>query len=252
MPEIILGTLRIPTFFLVISLSLSFLLVYLSKRVDQFGKERKFTFDLAILIMVAAFLGGRLMHVFYEEWDYYFKAPIQILYFWNGGFVFFGGMIASWLAAWSFCRLRKKSFTEWADFFTPLLSLSHALGRLGCFFAGCCYGSTCFLPWAVETRHPTALYMVLGELIIFVYLLFAEKRVRPKGQLFMMWVFLHSCLRFYVEFFRADFRGDFYNLPLLGRLSISQLICLGFVLISAAYIILSSESLKKLYNRRPS
>ncbi len=264
MPEIVLGSIRISTFFLVVSLSLSFLLVYLSKRVDQFSKDRKFAFDTAILLMVSGFLGGRLMHVFYEEWDYYLKDPVQIFSIWNGGFVFFGGLIASWPTAIIFCRIKKKNFFEWADFFTPIISLSYALGRIGCLFAGCCYGSTCFLPWALDGRHPTVPYMILGEVLIFSYLIFIERRSRikalvaiseklpnktVKGQLFMTWVFLHSSVRFYVEYFRADFRGSFYNLPLAGHVSISQVICLSLISLSVGYFILSSERLRKLYNR---
>lgn len=250
MPEIVLGSIRIPTFFLVISLSLSLLLVFLSKRVDQFSKNRKFAFDLAIILMAAGFIGGRLMHVFYEEWDYYAKDPWQILSVWNGGFVFFGGLIFSWVAAVIFCRLKKESFFEWADFFAPLLSLSHALGRVGCLFAGCCYGSTCALPWAIEGRHPTVAYLIVGELLIFTYLLFAERRSYSHGNQFMTWVLLHSLLRFYVEYFRDDFRGGFYSLPLAGEVSVSQIICLGLIFISLIYFIWSSGRLSKLYNRR--
>jgi phosphatidylglycerol---prolipoprotein diacylglyceryl transferase len=251
-PEIVVAGIHIPTFFLVISLSLSLLLVLLSIRVDRFNRNRKIAFDLALLMMAAGFLGGRLMHVFYEEWDYYFKDPVQILYFWNGGFVFFGGMIGCWLVAAIYSRIKKVEFTDWADFFTPILSMSHALGRLGCFLSGCCFGRYCEVPWSVAGRHPTALYLIFGELTIFSFLIWFEKKRPARGNLFMSWVLLHSVLRFFVEFYRDDFRGNFVNFPLFGHLSISQLICLFFILISAGYIIASSESLKKLYTRPPS
>ncbi|MBC7741645.1 MAG: prolipoprotein diacylglyceryl transferase [Bdellovibrionaceae bacterium] len=258
-PEIVLGAIRIPTFFLVISLSLSILLVFLSKRVDQFGKSRTHAFNLALILMAAGFIGGRLMHVFYEDWAYYRADLVQILFFWNGGFVFYGGMLACLAAAWLYVKFQKLNFFEWADFFTPLLSLSHALGRVGCLLAGCCYGSMCLLPWALDNRHPTALYLIGGELIIFAYVRWCERavikgsaKIPPRGQLFIKWVFLHSLLRFEVEYFRDDFRGHFFTLPAFGSISISQMICLIFMMLAIVYFIVSSEWLKKLYIRPPS
>lgn len=231
-PVIQLGTLQIPTFFLVISLSLSCVLFFLSYRVDQFSKDRKIAFDISLLIMASSFIGGRLMHVFYEEWDYYQANPKLIFYFWMGGFAFFGGLILSLIVGLIYTRYRKISFLEWADFFTPIASLGHALGRLGCFLSGCCFGTQCSLPWAYAGRHPTALYLVVGEFIIFLLLLLFEKRQVYKfpGGLFVKWLLLHSLLRFNIEYFRDDFRGLFIKFPLLGDLSISQLISLVIII----------------------
>ncbi len=248
-PFLQLGSLQIPTYFLVLSLSLSALLYFLSYRVDQFSKNRKTAFDISLLLMAAGFIGARLMHVFYEEWDYYKADPLLIFHFWNGGFVFFGGLIACLISGYVFARYRKINFSEWADFFTPLFSLAHALGRLGCFLAGCCFGSSCALPWAYAGRHPTALYLVGGEFLIFLFLLFLEKKQLCKkfsvkkisGGLFMLWLLLHSVLRFNVEFLRDDFRGAFLSFPLLGALSISQVISLviifGCLLIMVGYLL---------------
>ncbi len=258
-PEIVLGSVHIPTFFLVISLTLSLLMVFLSSRVERFGKSRAHAFNLALLLMAAGFIGGRLLHVFYEELSYYKADPIQVFYFWNGGFVFYGGMLACWLVGWLYCRIQKIDFLEWADFFAPLFSLSHALGRIGCLLSGCCFGAMCVLPWSIQGRHPTALYLILGELIIFIYLLHRERTALlqnrgplQRGHQFMRWVFLHCLLRFEVEYFRDDFRGQFFTLPVMGTLSISQVICLLFMITAAAFFIVSFGSSKKLYTRPPS
>ncbi|MEQ1721922.1 MAG: prolipoprotein diacylglyceryl transferase [Pseudobdellovibrio sp.] len=236
-PNLYIGAFQIPTFFLVISLSLTALLFLLSYRVEHFSANRKLAYDIALLMMVSGFIGGRLLHVFYEEWDYYAKDPIQMLYFWNGGFVFLGGLITCLITGFIYARYKKISFGEWADFFTPLFSLAHALGRLGCVLAGCCFGSVCFLPWALDGRHPTALYLAVGEFFIFLMMLtFESKKVyKVKGFLFAKWLLLHSLLRFNVEYFRDDFRGLFFNVPLLGSLSISQLISLVIILVCIGY-----------------
>ncbi|MGZ3690813.1 MAG: prolipoprotein diacylglyceryl transferase family protein, partial [Pseudobdellovibrio sp.] len=97
MPIVDFGSIHIPTFFLVISISLSCLLVILSNRVDLFHKNRKIAFDLAIIIMVSGFVGGRLLHVFFEEWDYYSQDLMRIFEFWRGGFVYFGGMFTAFI-----------------------------------------------------------------------------------------------------------------------------------------------------------
>ena len=245
-PFIYLGSLQIPTFFLVISLSLSCLLFLLSYRVDSFSKNRKLAFDISLLLMASAFIGGRLMHIFYEEFDYYRANPEQVLYFWNGGFVYFGGLILCAISGFVFARYKKINFLEWADFFTPLFSLSHALGRIGCFLSGCCFGSQCLLPWAYAGRHPTALYLALGEFFIFILLLLMEKKQSYKfsGSLFVKWLMLHSLLRFNVEYFRDDFRGLFIKFPLLGSLSISQIVSLVIILVSLSFFFYRTKTAK--------
>lgn len=248
-PILDFGFFQIPTYFLVISVSLSGLLIYLSDRVDHFHVDRKQAFNLALLLMVFGFLGGRLFHVFYEEFSYYKKDPLQILYFWNGGFVFLGGLLAAWPAAWIYCKNKQLPFLEWADFFAPLLSLAHAFGRLGCILSGCCFGQFCELPWAVAGRHPTAIYLLLGELFIFFILITLEKiqiqtKISNPGQLFFKWIFLHSLLRYIVEFYRDDFRGVFIHMGILGSISISQTISFALMILSAGFFI-------KKWLRRP-
>ncbi|MBY0553691.1 prolipoprotein diacylglyceryl transferase [bacterium] len=240
-PYISIGSLQIPTFFLVISLSLSALLVFLSYRVEQFSKNRAQAFDIALMLMLSGFVGGRLMHVFYEELNYYLINPWQILAFWNGGFVFLGGLISCLITGTIYARIKKISFGEWADFFTPLFSLAHALGRIGCFLSGCCFGSICFLPWAYSGRHPTALYLAVGEFVIFlVLLLFEGKKAMPtKGSLFVKWLLLHSLLRFNVEYFRDDFRGLF-----IFGLSISQIISLIIVVFCVSFFVKDAKRSK--------
>lgn len=244
-PIIDFGTLHIPTFFLVISLSLSGLLVALSKRVDLFLKDRKAAYDIAIIIMLSGFLGGRIMHIVFEEWEYYAMQPSRMIEFWNGGFVYFGGLISSFLACIAYCKIKKLKFLDWADFFTPLLSLSHAFGRIGCLLSGCCFGVACDLPWALDGRHPTVLYLFFGEIAILFVLLGYEqaKHKMPSGHLFAKWILLHSVLRLNVEYFRNDYRGDFYNIPPFGQISISQIISLIFIVISTSFFV--SESRKR-------
>jgi phosphatidylglycerol:prolipoprotein diacylglycerol transferase len=116
------------------------------------------------------------------------------------------------------------------DIMAPSLALGQALGRMGCFFAGCCYGKTCDLPWAVTfTRpdtlapigipiHPTQLYSALSNFIIFLFLFSFRKKKKFEGQLFWSYVFLYGVTRSIIEIFRGDFRGEL----VFNVLSISQ------------------------------
>lgn len=242
MPFIRIGHFLIPSFFAVISFGLSALLFFVSVRVEQLKKNRKIAFNIVLILMIAGFLGGRIFHIIYEEPAYYLESPWQVFAFWNGGFVFFGGLILSWLSVWSYCKWQKLTFLDWADFFAPVLSLGHAIGRLGCTMAGCCFGSYCSLPWAVDGRHPAPLYLMLAELCIFTLLMLLELLDRKKkfiprpGFLFFLWLLLHCTVRFFVEYIRDDFRGSFWPVPGFGDLSVSQLISLILMLISIVQI----------------
>lgn len=242
-PQISFLSLQIPSFFLVISLSLTFLMFWLSKRLDsEIGANfnRKIAFNLALLIMVSGFWGARLLHVFYEEWSFYAEYPIHIFKFWNGGFVYFGGFIAALLFAIIYLKKCKENFIQWADFATPLLSASYDLGRIGCFLEGCCYGKYCELPWAVAGRHPTQLYMAFGEFFILSLLLLIERRKPFDGYLFFKWLLLHSLFRFSFEYFRDDERGA----NILG-LSISQSICFVIIIVSIIYLLRKYFTLRR-------
>lgn len=226
-PFINLGFIQIPTFYLIISFSLCLSILWFgySKHPENKNKENTQTFgyDLLLIILISGFFGARLFHIIYEEPEYYSLFPLETIKFWNGGFVYYGGFLASLAASYIFIRLKKESFLVWADFLTPFLSLTYMLGRLGCFFEGCCYGKSCALPWAIHNQHPTQLYMFFSELLILSFIIYIEKKKFKKtladGFIFMTWLVLSSSARFVIEFYRADDRGTF-----IAGLSISQII----------------------------
>ncbi len=213
------------------SLDLFVVLSLLSARVEKFKTfDRKIAFDLALIIMVFGFIGGRLLHVIYEEPSYYARFPLQIFQFWNGGYVYFGGMLSALIAAQIFLKRKNENFLIWADFMAPVLSLVYALGRISCFFEGCCYGKACTLPWAVQGLHPTQLYMILAELLVFSYVV--KMKSETPGRIFFTWLALHGFCRFVIEFYRNDDRGF-----MLGNLiSISQIISLVLIALSLYFL----------------
>lgn len=230
------GTFFVPTYLLVISFTYCLSLIWADRRAARFNRSRALTLDIALMIMIGGFLGARLFHVLYEAPEVYFENPVRIFKFWEGGFVFYGGFLGALLTSSIFLKIKKESFWQWADFYAPILALGYALGRIGCFMNGCCYGETCDLPWAVEfhtpglpigPRHPTQLYATFFELVTLTILLFTEKtkwlKQKRFGTLFCLWLALHAIGRLVMEAFRDDFRGPEFGLSISSWLSLTLL-----------------------------
>ncbi len=243
--------LKLPTYLVLCSLAYCLCLFWLVPRAKKLNYNITTALDLSLVIMVTGFLGARLLHIIYEEPQYYLDHPSQIYKFWQGGFVFYGGLIGVLFGCYLFLKLKKESFLKWADFFAPMAPLGYAVGRLGCFFKGCCYGKICDLPWAVHfphilphglSRHPTQLYVVLWEVILLFLILKLEKtKTLKRGGLLFFWLLLHSSGRIFMEFMRDDPRGD-----MIMGLSVSTWISFLLILFSSWFLLFYKPSRKKL------
>ncbi len=221
LPWIKMGFLNIPTYFFVISLSCCLCVFWFYRRCRSFGLSQEKGMDLGLILLVTGFIGARLVHVFFENPSHYLSHPVEIFYFWQGGFVFYGGALLAYLSVFVFIKKSKLNFWPWHDVLAPVLALGYALGRLACFLVGCCYGKLCELPWAfplkqmdlhsgkveVLLRHPTGLYASTLEVCTLFFLLWFETRKTKPGQVFLIWVLCHSVNRFIMEIFRDDPRG---------------------------------------------
>lgn len=191
--------------------------------------------DLALMMMIGALLGGRLLHVLWEEPQYYLENPWAFLKIWQGGFVFYGGLFGAFALAAGWCFRNKQNLLIWLDFFAPVMAFAYAFGRIGCFLNGCCYGRICDLPWAIDGKHPTQIYAFALELVNLATLLWWEKRPhRRSGSVFYLWLALHAIGRLVVEAFRADDRGP---MPL------------GFSVSSWISLLLLSFAISRMKNR---
>jgi phosphatidylglycerol---prolipoprotein diacylglyceryl transferase len=177
--------------------------------------------DLFFVVMVCGILGARLLYVLINIEEFQSNL-LDIVKIWKGGLVFFGGFIGGVAGSVVLIRMKKLSFFKTADSISPGVALGHAIGRLGCFFAGCCYGRQCDLPFAVKFTHPdslaplhmflhpTQIYMAASNLALFFVLVWIQKHKRFHGMVFLSYVMIYSVFRFIIEFFRGDFRGDFF------------------------------------------
>ena len=218
--------------------------VWFSKRNARFyGTPDQDIADIFFVILVSSLVGARILYVIIN-FDFYQNNLLDIFKIWNGGLVFFGGFIAATGAAIFALKIKKMAVWKTADIIIPGIALGHSIGRLGCFFAGCCYGKECDLPFAVKFTHPdslaplnlylhpTQLYMVVSDFFLFLILMWLQKRKRFQGMIFLYYIILYSAFRAVIEFFRGDFRGDFF----FDFLSVSQGIglvvsCLALVMV---------------------
>lgn len=211
LPEIrITDSIVLPTYFVYLSLLYSALIMILPIFSKKFERNTLIAMNISFVLMISGFAGARLFHVFFENWNLYRSQPIFILYFWSGGYVFYGGAITAAICAFLYLRKIHEPIDYWFDFFAPLLALGYGLGRISCFLAGCCYGKICDLPWAINGLHPTQLYASFWELGAAAILFILLKKKLEHGLIFWIWVATHSIGRMIMEYFRADFRGDFY------------------------------------------
>lgn len=196
--------------------------------------------DIGFYILISAIVGSRLLFV-PMDYEHYLKNPLDIFKIWEGGLVYYGGLLFAIPAVIIYCRKKVLSLWGIADIFAPSIAIGHAIGRLGCFSAGCCYGKPSDLPWAVTFTdpysfairgiplHPTQLYEAIGEFSIFIFLILWRKRKSFDGELFGLYVLLYSFIRFINEFFRGDPRGFIYNGISLSQ-AISIMLFLGAII----------------------
>ncbi len=216
--------------------------------------------DLSFYILVAGVAGSRLLFILLHLDDFSrlctrggdCLAPLKI---WDGGLVFYGGLIAAAAVTFRFVRRRGWRFGVVGDLFAPGLALGHAVGRLGCFAAGCCFGKTCaaggppcvsfpagsvahehlaalgqIAPGATRTPplHPTQLYESAGLLLIFLLLLLWRRRQRFHGQLFLLYLLAYGLLRAALDLFRGD-----------GPRGPSQAVGLALALIAGTWLLVA-------------
>ena len=195
------------------------------------GKEDEFWL-LCYAIVVSAVLGAK-MGYWLLEWRDFSADPWGMLSDWRSGWVFWTGfagtLVGCWLFQQAYNRVRRpRRSLPVADLFAAALALGHVLGRVGCFFEGCCHGRPTSMPWGVSfysfsvpeawrgmPLHPVQLYEAFGELVLFLFLAYSVMpRIRAKkyayGSAFFLYILLYALLRFVMEFFRGDDRGVFF------------------------------------------
>ncbi|MFA4874286.1 MAG: prolipoprotein diacylglyceryl transferase [bacterium] len=208
----------------------------------RMGQDPGRAMDLVFYIILSAIIGSRVLNVAVSERERFLSDPLMIFKIWEGGLVFYGGLIAAIAVSLWYVRRHRMNFLIICDIFAPAIALGHAIGRIGCFLAGCCYGralDACtwygltfpldrhsFAPGGV-CLYPTQLMESAGEFINFGILVLLRRRKRFDGQIIATYLMIYAVLRAVVEFFRGDVERGFVVEPWLSTSQFISIIMFG-------------------------
>ena len=195
--------------------------------------------------MLGIIIGGRLGYVIFYNLPYYIINPLQILYVWQGGMSFHGGLIGITLSMYIFTKINNFRFLSLTDLICAAAPIGIFLGRISNFLNGELWGKKSELPWAIifkcagnSSRHPSQLYEAFFEgIIIFIvlyYCIFKTKILDSPGKISGLFCILYSISRIFIEFFREPDRhiGALYYNYTMGMVLSIPLLFLGIYLYS--------------------
>jgi phosphatidylglycerol---prolipoprotein diacylglyceryl transferase len=240
-----IGTFYIPTYGVLVALGFLAGLAITLRLARRIGLPPEKITNLAVYCAIAGIVGAKLFMFLFDLGDY-IRNPSQIfsLETLQAAGVWHGGFIAAFLIAVLYVHRHHLPAFPAMDAFAPGIALGQAIGRLGCFAAGCCWGTECTLPWGVrfrsdeaapvpldKTLHPVQLYESVADLIIFGILYRQFNRNHRAGTVIGLYLVLYSTARFIVEFFRV------HEQALVGPFSITQWIALALLAVGAVILL---------------
>jgi phosphatidylglycerol:prolipoprotein diacylglycerol transferase len=214
------------------------------------GIDRRKSRRALLPLLPVGFLGARLHYVL-SHWDAYADRPLSALMLWGRG-MHAGGAILLVVVALPFALRRPAvPLGKFADGFVPVLGISIAVARLGCFLRGCCVGMACEWPWCLRfpddsspyrsaiglhagtPLHPLQLYFVVAALLIAAGALWLRRHKTYDGQVGLVALFFYSVSAAAIEPFRADHAGRVYwgQLPQLEWIGLGMTACAAFALV---------------------
>ena len=213
--------------------------------------------DLSFWLLLTGFLGARALFII-TRIDYFLSNPLEMVKVWEGGLVFFGGLITATAYAFWFFRKHRLNVWKMIDVLSPGVVVAHAFGRIGCLAAGCCYGRPTGQPWGIRLEselveaslrgiplHPTQIYESSALFILFAGLMYVSKNKRFDGQVGLTYFMLYPIIRSIIEVFRGDtVRGFVID----GWLSTSQFIS---ILVFIAAGVMLNLRMRQSDARRP-
>lgn len=234
-----IGSLTVRWYGIMVALAVIALLAISSREAKRLGISKDIIYSLFLWGIVGGFIGARLVVV---QWGHYIAYPEDILNFVGfPAFSLYGVIIGALVAVWVYMRVKKTPFQSLAgvgDAVAVGAPLAQAIGRGGCTINGCCYGNPTSLPWAViytnyhsacglleEPLHPTQIYFLLWNLMVFAVVWRMRGRLKPQGSLFFLYLCLYAAGDFGLRFFR------YVDQPFLLGLHQGQVISLAILVV---------------------
>jgi len=235
--KIQIGPITIYILGLFIALGFLISLILVLKEAKKRQIDKNIIIDSFSWLLLGAIVGLRLGYVF-QNLNYYFSYPIDVLKIWEGGMTFHGGLLGVITAGIIYAKIKKLSFLDFlriADLIVLTVPLGIAVGRIGCTLINDHPGAITSLPWGIVwpdgiVRHPVAPYLIIANLAIFLILRKNRPCLNRPGLLFMYWLGLYSVMRLTLDFTRV---GD----PGFWFLSTAQWLSLGIIAIILVILI---------------
>jgi len=236
-----IGPITVYTYGVMAALGILFGSLILMKLAEREGLNTKDVADTAFWTVLAGVVGARVFFFLYNP--EYLTSWYRLFFFWEGGLVWYGGVLFGALTAVYFIKKRNIPFWKFADIVSIPLSVGLGFGRIGCTMAGCCYGKVCHSPFSIVFKDPhsaaplgiplcptqplsaAANFAIAGLL----YLLY--KKRRAPGETFGFYLILYGTFRFFIEFLRATPK------ELLGLFSNNQAISIIMVAVGTLILI---------------
>ena len=218
----------------------------MEKQAKKHGLNADIADNIVYVSLIVGYLCSKLTYVLIN-FNEFIKDPIHFLLN-SSGWVVYGGILGGILGAYIYCRIKKVNFMDYFNLIIPEVALAQAFGRIGCFFAGCCYGKETHSHLSVVfPEHslapagvplvPTQLLSSVGDFCLFFILFKIYNNPSTKNQTAAWYLILYSIGRFMIEFLRGDVERGF-----VGILSTSQFIA---ILVAIAGVILLLKQKKQ-------
>ena len=244
-----LGPITIYTYGVMVALGIFFGSLILVKLAEKEGIKKEDITDTAFWSVVAGLIGARLFFFLYNP--EYAKPLYRIFFIWEGGLVWYGGVIFGGLTALYFIKKRKIPLWKFADIVSIALSVGLGFGRIGCTMAGCCYGKVCHAPFALIFTNPhsaaplgiplyptqpisSAANFLIAGILYLIY-----KRRKFPGEVFGFYLILYGVFRFLIEFWRATPK------EIMGTFSNNQIISIIMVLIGLVILLYRRKAVEE-------
>ncbi|MDF2941522.1 MAG: prolipoprotein diacylglyceryl transferase [Herbinix sp.] len=222
-------------------------------RAKRKGLNSELIFSLTIWCLAGGILGAKVLFLITQLKE--IISDPKVLLDISEGFVVYGGIIGGILAGFLFCWKKKLNFLQYFDLVMPSIALAQGFGRIGCLFAGCCYGNETNNAFHIvfhESNYapnevpliPTQPISSALDFLNFFALVFLAKRVKTDGQIAGFYLIFYSAGRFILEFFRGDLvRGS------VGTLSTSQFIAIFLFLIGLGIVFITGMMARKVSDK---
>lgn len=232
-----IGPFKLHSFGLMMALSFLVATLLAARAFRRMGKDPDRASELGLGAMVGGVLGAKIYFLL-DHWSDFSADPIP-MFFSGSGLTWYGGLLGGIIGTLAVARWRRVPLLWLCDLAAPLLGLSYAIGRFGCFLNGDDYGRPASVPWAMAFPkgtpatttpvHPTQLYEVLGGVLIYALLSrFKDDRLGT-GLPFGLYLLMSGFSRFIVEFYRT-------NEPLAAGLTMAQWISIGMMMAGLIFI----------------